>query len=417
VNRIQRERKLTACVTKSTTSSGFSISQSRGSLAVQRVLYNPATQMDLDSLSTPSLLLDLNRLKRNAQRIGDRVTQLGASLRPHVKTHKCIEVARIQTAGHSGAITVSTLAEARAFAANGFHDITYAVPIEPGKFQAAIEISKACQSFNLITDDPNVPPLLNAAAKHAGVVINLLVKIDCGYHRCGVEPHSAEAMEIPRYISECSHLRFAGILTHAGHSYHCSSREARLAVASQERDVMREVAERLRAGGIEVPVVSVGSTPTITTVDHLEGIDEARPGNYIFFDAFQAAGGSCGFADCALTVLAAVVHRDLHRRRVVVDAGAIALSKDRGPVEFDPGCGYGQLLDLEGNNLGFRIDSLSQEHGEAAAEESTAIERLNVGDRVQVVPNHSCLTAAQHSHYNVIEDAQIIDRWEIQRGW
>ena len=180
---------------------------------------------------------------------------------------------------------------------------------------------------------------------------------------------------------------------------------------------MREVAERLRSGGIVVPTVSVGSTPTITTVDHLEGIDEARPGNYIFFDAFQATAGSCSFEDCALTVLAAVVHRDPRRGKVITDAGAIALSKDRGPVEFDPGCGYGQLLDLEGGNLGIRIDSLSQEHGEASAVDLAAIERLSVGTRVRVVPNHSCLTAAQHSHYDVVENGRVVDRWEIQRGW
>ena len=180
---------------------------------------------------------------------------------------------------------------------------------------------------------------------------------------------------------------------------------------------MREVAQRLRARGMEVPVVSIGSTPTITTVDHLEGIDEARPGNYIFFDAFQATAGSCGFEECALTVLAAIVHRDRRRGKVITDCGAIALSKDRGPVEFDPGCGYGQMVDLEGQNLGIRIDSLSQEHGEAATVDSAAIERLSVGTRVRVVPNHSCLTAAQHSHYNVVEKGRVVDRWEIQRGW
>lgn len=373
--------------------------------------------MDLDSLETPALILDLDRLKQNAQRIGDRVRGLGVSLRPHVKTHKCVEVARIQTAGHSGAITVSTLAEARAFVANGFQDITYAVPIEPGKFLTAIELTKSCESFNLITGDAHTPALLNEVAKRAGVVINLFLKIDCGYHRCGVDPRAPEAMEIPRAISDAANLRFAGILTHAGHSYHCATGEARLSVARQERDVMCEVAEQLRASGLQVPVVSVGSTPTITTVDHLEGIDEARPGNYVFFDGFMATAGSCGLADCALTVLAAVVHRDLRLGRVVTDAGAIALSKDRGPVEFDPACGYGQLLDLAGQSLGVRIDSLSQEHGEATAVDATTIGRLGVGTRVRVVPNHSCLTAAQHSHYNVVENGEVVDRWEIQRGW
>jgi D-serine deaminase-like pyridoxal phosphate-dependent protein len=185
--------------------------------------------MDLETLPTPSLVLDVDRLKRNAERIGGRVRELGARLRPHIKTHKCIEVARIQTAGHSGGITVSTLAEASAFAANGFRDITYAVPIEPGKFNAAIEIARKCDRLSLITDDLQIPDLLNDAARHAGLVIEAFLKVDCGYHRCGVEPDSTEALKIPRRISGLSHLRFAGILTHAGHSYHCGVKEERLA--------------------------------------------------------------------------------------------------------------------------------------------------------------------------------------------
>src|SRR5258708_25069261 len=113
--------------------------------------------MDLEDLKTPSLLLDVNRVRQNAERIGNRVKTMGAALRPHIKTHKCIEVARIQTAGHSKAVTVSTLEEGRVFAANGFTDITYAVPIEPGKFQAAIDLSRNCERLALITDIIDVP--------------------------------------------------------------------------------------------------------------------------------------------------------------------------------------------------------------------------------------------------------------------
>jgi D-serine deaminase-like pyridoxal phosphate-dependent protein len=372
---------------------------------------------DLQALKTPSLVLDLERVKGNAQRIGQRVSDFGAKLRPHVKTHKCVEVARIQTANHSGAITVSTLAEARAFAAHGLTDITYAVPIEPGKFETAIELSRNCERLALITDDPSIPAQLDEAARRAGVALDLFLKVDCGYHRCGVEPDTPEAFEIPRRIVDSSNLRFAGILTHAGHSYHCRSREELLAVAQSERDIMLDFADELRAAGVPVPTISIGSTPTITTVDHLKGIDEARPGNYIFFDAFQATLGSCALEDCALTVLAAVVHRDRTRRKVVIDAGAIALSKDRGAVEFDPACGYGLVLDLEGNDLGLRVNALSQEHGEITEVDEQNLDRLHTGARVRVLANHSCLTAAQHSHYHVLEQDRIVDRWEIRRGW
>lgn len=373
--------------------------------------------MDLRSLKTPSLVLDAERVRRNARRVGERVAGFGASLRPHIKTHKCVEVARIQTNGHSGGITVSTLAEARGFAACGFADITYAVPIEPGKFEAAIELSRNCERLALITDDSSVPRQLDEAARRASVRLDLFLKVDCGYHRCGVEPHTPEAFEIPRRIMDSSNLRFAGILTHAGHSYHCRSKEELLAVAQRERDLMLDFAGELRTSGMPVPTISIGSTPTITSVDHLDGIDEARPGNYIFFDAFQAALGSCALEDCALTVLAAVTHRDRGRRKVVIDAGAIALSKDRGAVEFDSSCGYGLVLDLEGSDTGLRVSALSQEHGEIVDVDEENLERLKVGTRVRVLANHSCLTAAQHSHYDVLEGDSIVDRWEILRGW
>ena len=373
--------------------------------------------MDLNTIKTPSLVLDVGRVRRNAETMSARMKGFGASLRPHVKTHKCVEVARIQTAGAPARLTVSTLAEARAFAAHGFTDITYAVPVEPGKFDEAVEISRLCERLALITDDADIPPLLDEAARRAGVTLDLFLKVDCGYHRCGVEPDTPEALEIPRLIERARNLRFAGILTHAGHSYHAGSPEELLRIARRERDVMTEFAARLRADGVEVPCVSVGSTPTVTHVDHLDGVDEACPGNYIFYDAFQATLGSCSFDDCALTVLAAVVHRDRARRKVVLDAGAVALSKDRGPVELDPSCGYGRVLDLAGGETGLRVTSLSQEHGAVEVEDEALLDSLRVGARVRVLANHSCLAAAQHTHYNVLEGESVVDRWEIRQGW
>jgi D-serine deaminase-like pyridoxal phosphate-dependent protein len=373
--------------------------------------------MNLQSLKTPSLVLDYERLESNAGRMSQRVKHLNAALRPHVKTHKCVEVARLQTKGHTGAVTVSTLAEARAFAAAGFSDITYAVPIEPGKFAEAIELSKSCERLSLLTDDLETATQLNEAARRAGLTLELFLKVDCGYHRCGVEPSSHAAFQIPRFIMGASNLRFAGILTHAGHSYHARSKEELLTIARHERDLMVEYANALRADGVPVAVVSIGSTPTITHVDHLAGITEARPGNYIFFDAFQATLGSCAFTDCALTVLTAVTHLDRSRRKIIVDAGAIALSKDRGAVELDEHCGYGRVLDLEGKDTGLRIAGLSQEHGEIIAEDDAMLDKLKVGTRLRALANHSCLTAAQHSHYNVLQGERVVDRWEIQRGW
>jgi D-serine deaminase-like pyridoxal phosphate-dependent protein len=371
----------------------------------------------MNDLKTPCLLLDVGRVHRNVERMNNIARRNNVRLRPHIKTHKCIEVAKIQTAGHDGAITVSTLEEARSFAKHGFTDITYAVPIEKGKFADAIEIKRAGVTLNLLTDDGATIEELNEAAGDGGEKFDVFVKIDCGTHRVGVEPDSSQAVDIPRKISEAANLNFAGILTHAGHSYDVKTNEEILTIARHECDSMVELAERLRNEGIDVPCVSIGSTPTMTHVDHLDGIDEIRPGNYIFFDGYQATLGSCTFDDTALTVLAAVIHRDEKRRKLVIDAGGIALSKDRGPTHLDPGCGYGHVLDIDGNETGMRVTGLSQEHGEIKAPDDEIISRLKVGDRLRILANHSCLTAAQHSHYNVIENNVIVDQWQIHRGW
>ncbi|MEP6703922.1 MAG: alanine racemase [Acidobacteriota bacterium] len=371
--------------------------------------------MDVHTIKTPSLLLNLTRVRNNAARMTEIARRNNVRLRPHIKTHKCIEVAKIQTEGHDGAITVSTLAEARAFAKHGFNDITYAVPIEQGKFADAIEIVNAGVKLNLLTDNADTVKALDEAAGKVGAKFDVFVKIDCGTHRVGVEPDSAEAIEVPRLLSDAKNLNFAGILTHAGHSYDAKTKDGVLEVARHERDSMVELATRIGRQGIAVPTVSIGSTPSMSTIDHLEGVDEIRPGNYIFFDNYQATLGSCSFEDTALTVLAAVIHHG--KTRMVIDAGGIALSKDRGPVGLDPSCGYGRVLDVDGNETGMRVTGLSQEHGEIEADENDAFDRYKVGDRVRILANHSCLTAAQHSHYHVIENREIVDRWEIHRGW
>jgi D-serine deaminase-like pyridoxal phosphate-dependent protein len=373
--------------------------------------------MQLETIKTPSLIVDFQRMKRNAETVSARAKALNVALRPHVKTHRCAEIARLQTADDFGGIMVSTLSEAHFFAANGFSDITYGVPIERGKFAEAIEIAKTIERFAVLTTDAESVEELNRTAKRENAELDVFLKVDIGYHRCGVEPHTKEAFEIPRRITDSSNLNFAGILTHAGHAYHANTPNELLAVAHQERDLMRGFAEKLRGEGIEVPTVSVGSTPTMSAIDNLEGITELRCGNYIFYDAFQATLGSCKFSDCALTVLAAVVHRDATRRKIVVDAGAVALSKDRGAVEFDQNCGYGRVYDLEGNDLNLRVGTLSQEHGEILVEDENAFKNLKVGSRVRILANHSCLTALQHSHYHILDDGQIVARWEINRGW
>jgi len=373
--------------------------------------------MDLSTLPTPSLVLDLARVRRNARRIGDLVARAGVRLRPHVKTHKCVELARLQTAGQFGGITVSTLGEARAFGAAGFRDQTYAVPIEPGKFAAVMDLHVRGIDLAVITDDPDVPAALDAVATRHGVRVPVFLEVDCGDGRSGLAPGDPLADAVCRAIAGAAHLRFAGLLTHAGHAYDARDPGARARLAAEECAALVALAERLRASGLDVPTLSVGSTPTVTAAPDWDGITEARPGNYLLFDAFQATLGTCTTDDCALTVLAAVVSRSRARRAVIVDAGAIALSKDRGPAAWDTAAGYGRVLDLEGRDLGLRVQNVSQEHGEIGDVPAPVLDRLPVGTRVRVLANHSCLTAAQHDRFHVLDTGAIVNHWAIHRGW
>jgi D-serine deaminase-like pyridoxal phosphate-dependent protein len=372
---------------------------------------------DLHALPTPSLLVDRARVERNVMRMASRIAALGARLRPHVKTHKAIEVGRLQAQAGMQGITVSTLAEARAFAAQGFDDITYAVPIEPGKFAAVVAMNAEGTRLAVITDDPEVPASLAAVAKRAGVTVDVYLKVDCGYGRAGVDPEGPALLEMAERIGSAAPLRFAGLLAHAGHSYKARGRAEILTIANAERDVMVAAARRLAAQGIAVPCVSIGSTPTASHVEDLTGVHEVRTGNYAFYDLMQVTIGSCGAADVALSVLSAVVHRDRAKGRVILDAGAIALSKDAGIADPDGVTHYGRLVTLEGEELGLRVTALSQEHGWVQTDDGAALDRLPVGARVRVLANHSCLTAAQHAHYEVCEGTRVVDRWVNHRGW
>lgn len=370
---------------------------------------------DLHALPTPSLVVDRARVARNVERMGTRIAALGARLRPHVKTHKAIEVGRMQQAAGMHGITVSTLAEARAFAAHGFDDITYAVPIEPGKFAAVAAIAAAGTRLAVITDDLDVPVPLAAAAASAGVTLDVYVKVDCGYGRAGVDPLGATLPALAQRIGDQRALRFAGILAHAGHSYQARGAARILEVARAERDVMVAAAARLAAAGIAVPTVSIGSTPTASQIDDLSGVHEVRTGNYCFYDVMQVAIGSCTADDVALSVLAAVVHRDAHK--LILDAGAIAMSKDAGITDPDGVTHYGRVVTLEGEDLGLRVTSLSQEHGWVPVADARLRERLAVGTRVRVLANHSCLTAAQFAEYQVLDGTRVTERWTNHRGW
>ena len=216
-------------------------------------------------------------------------------------------------------------------------------------------------------------------------------------------------------------LTLRGVLTHAGHSYHCRGRAEIESVAEQERAGLVWAAECLAAAGFPCPVVSGGSTPTAVFAKHLDGVSEMRPGVYMFGDVMQQEIGSCGGADIAVTVLASVIGRrgqggPLGSEQLLLDAGALALSKDRGADEFNPEAGFGWVFDLD-NRLfqGLSVSDTHQEHGLARG---PRLPDLEIGARVRLRPIHACLTAAMYQRYHVVEgDRQVVAVWERTGGW
>ncbi|MCP4900405.1 MAG: DSD1 family PLP-dependent enzyme, partial [bacterium] len=255
--------------------------------------------------------------------------------------------------------------------------------------------------------------------KKRGTPIDVFLKVDSGGGRSGVDPHGAKSIDIAAALDRSSAIDFRGILTHAGQSYECLNAAGAREVAVIERDLMVAFAARLRASGIDVGGISIGSTPTAHAFEDLTGVDEIRPGNYAFHDAFQVAIGSCSGEDVAFFVQASVIGVNPEQRRAVIDAGALALSKDPGPVHVRPDCGYGTIVDPKSQQVlvDLKLSSLSQEHGVVSAARAETIAELSVGDCVHIVPNHSCLAAACFDRYHVVRDGQVKDIWRPARGW
>jgi D-serine deaminase-like pyridoxal phosphate-dependent protein len=341
-----------------------------------------------------------------------RARALGVQLRPHAKTHKCLEIARLQMDENRPCLTVSTLAEARYFMDGGIRDLCLAVPLAPCHIDGALDLARESESFSVLVDHEATVRQLIARAAARSQRISTWLKIDCGYHRAGVDPLGDQLIPLAQTLSQSPWTDFKGLLAHGGHAYEARSSTEILPYAIEERDQVLSCADRLRECGIEVPLLSVGSTPTLKGVDHLRGIDELRPGNYIFFDRSQVAIGACRSEDIAVSVLTTVIGHYPQRNCAIVDAGALALSKDAGD-----GCDdFGEICDLDGQPLkGLHLYRLSQEHGKITSEPGASLPPIH--SRLRIRPNHSCLTAALFSEYHVHRGTEVHDIWSPIRGW
>jgi D-serine deaminase-like pyridoxal phosphate-dependent protein len=312
-------------------------------------------------------VVDPDVLTRNLAAMSDLARDRGLALRPHAKTHKCAEIARLQLAAGATGLTVATVSEAEAFAGVGVEDLFIAYPlwVDPAKGGRLRALAERV-ALAVGVDSPEGARALAAQVPGARV----LVEVDSGHHRTGVPPQEAGALA--EAAARCG-LEVRGVFTFPGHSY---APGAHAGVAAQESAALAAAARSLTAHGLEAEVVSGGSTPSAADADG-EVLTELRPGVYVFGDAQQWELGTTTPDRVALTALATVVSRA--SGHVVLDAGGKVLGADRSAWAT----GHGRLLD----HPDARVTSLSEHHAVVAWDGSPAPE---LGSRVRVVPNHVC---------------------------
>jgi D-serine deaminase-like pyridoxal phosphate-dependent protein len=365
--------------------------------------------MKLADLPTPCLVLDRGKLARNIRSMAGILARHRVPLRPHMKTAKSINVARMVLAEQPGGITVSTLAEAEYFASHGITDILYAVGITPARLDHVASLNANGANITVITDDLLAA---EAIATHPAE-IKALIEIDCGEQRGGVRVADDLLSELANRLGP----RLHGVMTHAGHSYQGRNVAEITQIAELERSHVVYAAQRLRAEGHTISVVSAGSSPTARHAETMNGLTECRAGVYMFGDLFQAEIETHALDTIALSVLTSVIGRP--SGRVLIDAGALALSKDRSTEVTTRDYGYGLVTDIGGD---FRfgetiVRKAYQEHG-VIEPDRDHFPDLPVGSKLRVLPNHACLTAAAHDRYHVVDGSDdVVAIWPRMNGW
>jgi D-serine deaminase-like pyridoxal phosphate-dependent protein len=352
----------------------------------------------LADLRTPAVLVDKARALRNIERMQAAADVRGIRLRPHAKTHKSPIVARWQIERGAVGICCAKLGEAELFADAGIEDIRLPYPLNAANADRLIALT-ARTRVSFIVDHTAVAEGWSRTLSAAGVSVDVLVKVDVGFHRCGIDPDPRTAIPFVRHVAGLPGLHLKGLLSHAGQAYHAASEEDLQAMAASEARTLAGLAAAARAAGVAVDELSAGATPTARFSLQQDGLTEYRAGNYVYFDRTQVELGAAALDDCALTVLSRVVSKPA-RDRVILDAGSKTLSSD-GARGFRPTPGYGIVLD----HADLLVERLSEEHATVRARQGET--KLAPGDLVRILPNHACVVS------NLVDRAWLVDRDEV----
>jgi D-serine deaminase-like pyridoxal phosphate-dependent protein len=359
----------------------------------------------LSDLPTPQVVIDRTRAQRNIDRVQQLASAAGKRLRPHAKTHKSPVIARWQIERGAAGVCCAKIGEAEVFVDAGIADVRLPYPVNPFNAPRVIPLMDRAV-ISIIVDHLAVARGWSDAMERAGRALDVLVKVDVGFHRCGIDPDAGDALEFIRAVAAMKGLRLRGLLSHAGHGYHAASEDELCAIAAREAGILTSLRERAASSGIALEELSVGATPTLRYSVRQPGLTELRPGNYVYFDRTQLALGSATLDECALTVAATVVSKPA-ADRIILDCGSKTLTNDqaRGIAKAP---GYGAVLTADGTGLDdtLTIERLSEEHATIRVAGKT---RLEPGDRVRVLPNHSCVVSNLVDAVRLVDGDSVID--------
>ena len=364
----------------------------------------------LAEIETPQMLLDKTRLQNNIQHISQLANALDLKVRPHIKTHKCIEILRLQLDAGAVGITASKTDEALTFIENGVKSVTVAYPlVVESKLDRLIESARDVDLRLIVDSFAGVEVISRVATRHDKVV-DIFLKIDVGLHRCGIREDNPRLVELAKAIDAAPSLNLIGLLSHAGHVYGAPTADDVRKTAQEECQILNRVREQLKDNGLQLSEISVGSTPTVLASNTYDGITEIRPGNYAFMDRTPLRFALIEPDQIALTVLATVVSANADY--FIVDTGSKTLSTDQGA--------HG-IAGMEGFGLAYPLDRFQEQSGEMIiaklSEEHGFVERrdfdLPIGAKLRIVPNHSCVVANLAETYAVVADDKVVDRWKV----
>src|SRR5438034_6706266 len=366
--------------------------------------------MRLSDLPTPQVLVDRARAIRNIERVQQLASAAGMRLRPHAKTHKSPIVARWQIERGAVGVCCAKIGEAEVFVGAGITDIRLPYPVQPSN-AARLRALMDRAAISIVVDHADVARGWSDAMRKAGRTLDVLIKVDVGFHRCGIDP-AGDADAFIRTIASLPGLRLRGLLSHAGHGYHAASEDALSAIAGEEAAILNELRDRSATSGIEIEELSVGATPTLRFSARQRGLTELRPGNYVYFDRTQVALGAATLDDCALTVLATVVSKPA-RDRIILDCGSKTLTSDQARG-ITKAAGYGAVLAGDTGNGDWAraidaaptVERLSEEHATVRVAGGT---RLEPGDRVRVLPNHACVVSNLVDVVRLVEGDEVVE--------